>query len=189
MTRGLGGPCWDFASRDPNHAKGSSPRRDTEAARRLLTASRGGYLDLRGHVALRTDRIVIDADVEPVKERPGRSDALGGHVGLEVAAALLMRPGRPTAVRGLARELGRSAGTVSEILAALRRDELVDADNAVTDTRLFWELAERWQTPRTNLARAPEPSDSTRAGPLRLGLDDVEHTTGWALTESAAAAA
>lgn len=163
--------------------------RVTETARKLLTSRGAGYYDLRGRLAVRTDRLVIDAEIEPVKERAERSNALSGKAGLEVAAALLMQPERPMAVRELARELGRSPSTVSEVLTALRRDELVDAKNAVADTRLFWQVADRWSGPRTHLASLPIPGDAHLTGPLRLGLDDIEHEAGWALTDSAGAAA
>jgi DNA-binding transcriptional ArsR family regulator len=162
--------------------------RVTDAARRQLTAQRCGYLDLRGRLALRTDRLVIDAEVEPVVERTGRARALNGKVGLEVATALLLQPERAVAVRELSRELGRSPSTVSEVLAALRRDELVDTNHAVTDSRLFWQVADRWPTPRTPVAKLPALGDAGSIEPLRLGLDDVDRP-GWALTDSAAAAA
>ncbi|GAA4620999.1 hypothetical protein GCM10023196_007160 [Actinoallomurus vinaceus] len=163
--------------------------RVTDVARAVLTSRRAGYLDLRGRLALRTDRLVIDAEVEPVKERAGRTGALSGKAGLEVATALLMHPERAVVVRQLARELGRSPSTVSDVLAALRQDNLIDPGNAVTGSRLFWQVADRWPTSRTYLARPPMPGEASLTAPLRLGLDDVEHMSGWALTDSAAAVA
>ncbi|TRW47687.1 helix-turn-helix domain-containing protein [Georgenia yuyongxinii] len=163
--------------------------RVTTGARAVLAAGGWGYLDLRGRLALRTDRLVVDAEVRPVKERPQRVDALAGKVGMEVATALLMRPERPVVVRELARELGRSPSTVSEVLATLRRDEVVDAKKVVAATRLFWQVADRWSGPRELLATIPAPGHASLASPLRLGLEDVEHVAGWALTDSAAAVA
>jgi hypothetical protein len=163
--------------------------RVTDAARKVLVSRRAGYLDLRGRLALRTDRLVIDAEVEPIKVRAGRTGALSGSAGLEVATALLMRPERAVAVRQLARELGRSPSTISDVLTALRRDNLIDSGNVVTDSRLFWQVADRWPASRTNLAQRPMPGETSLIAPLRLGLDDVEHTVGWALTDSAAAVA
>ncbi len=162
--------------------------RVTEAARTVLTTRRAGYYDLRGRLAMRTDGMIIDAAVTPLRERPQRASALSGKAGLEIASAVLMRPGRATSVRDLARQLGRSASTVSEVLSALRRDGLVDAGNAVTDSRLFWQVADRWTAPRTYLAHLPSPGEAPVARSLRLGLQDVESETGWALTDSAAAA-
>ena len=164
--------------------------RVTETARRLLIEHRAGYYDLRGHLALRSDSVVIDADVEPVSGRVERKHALSGSAGLEVATALLMAPAAGAAVRELARTLGRSASTVSEVLAALRRAGLVDQRHRVEGTQLFWQVADRWPAARVYLARVPVPGDdATIARPLRLGLDNAESTTGWALTDSAAAVA
>ena len=164
-------------------AAGSGPLlvvadRVTEAARQLLTSGRGGYLDLRGRLAIRTDRLVIDAEVQPVKERAERSDALNGKAGLEVAAAILMHTERTVAVRELARELARAPSTVSEVLAALRRDGLIDGTNAVAGTELFWRVADRWPTKRTLIAALPAPGDATLTQPRRLGLGDVKHEIG-----------
>lgn len=160
--------------------------RVTDAARKVLTSQRGGYLDLRGRLALRADGLVIDAEVEPVKERAERSEALSGKAGLEVATSLLMRPERPVAVRELARELGRSPSTASDVLAALRRDGLIDSTNAVVGTDLFWRVVDRWPSRGIHLATLSTPSDAGQARPLRLGLDDVKNESGWALTDSAA---
>lgn len=162
--------------------------RVTDAARHVLTARRGGYLDLRGRLALRTESLLIDVEVPSTAERPERSNALSGKAGLEVAAALLMQPNSPWPVRALARELGRSASTVSDVLAALRRDELVDAKNGITDTRLFWEVAGRWRSTPTYLAQIPDRIGAS-ANALHLWLDSVNDEAGWAMTDSAAAVA
>lgn len=163
--------------------------RVTAKARTELTSARGGYLDLRGRLAIRTERMVIDTDVEPFNKQSRRTNALAGKAGVEIGTALLMQPKRSAAVRELARELERSPSTVSEVLAALRQDELIDSKNTVPDSRLFWQVADHWPTARTHLARLPIPGDATLATPLRLGLDDIEEQAGWALTDSAAAAA
>jgi DNA-binding transcriptional ArsR family regulator len=163
--------------------------RVTGTARRLLMEHRAGYYDLRGHLALRSASIVIDADVEPVSGRAERTHALSGTAGLEVATALLMEPTAGVAVRELARRLGRSASTVSEVLSALRGSGLVDDRHRVEGTELFWQVADRWPAKRVYLAQLPMPGgDDTITTPLRLGLDDAERTVGWALTDSAAAA-
>ncbi|MCD2115083.1 winged helix-turn-helix domain-containing protein [Rhodococcus rhodochrous] len=163
--------------------------RVTETARTLLTQRGSGYLDLRGRLALRTDRVLIDAPIEPLTERAGRSTALAGRAGLEVATALLLRPEHPVAVRELAREIGRSPSTVSDILAALRRDGLIDTHNTVSGTELFWNVAEYWPTKRAHLASLPAPGDASVIRPLRLGLDTAGVEPGWALSDSAAASA
>ena len=164
--------------------------RVTEAARRLLVENRAAYYDLRGHLALRSANVVIDADVEPVSGRAERTRALSGTAGLEVATALLMEPTAGVAVRELARRLGRSASTVSEVLSALRGSGLVDDRHRVEGTELFWQVADRWPAKGVYLAQLPMPRvDATVTRPLLLGLDDAENTVGWALTDSAAAVA
>ncbi|WP_235739025.1 GntR family transcriptional regulator [Nocardioides alcanivorans] len=160
--------------------------RVTEAARRKLLASGAGYLDLRGHLALKTQGLVVSADVPTVRSKHGRSQALAGKVGLEVATSLLLSPGEPVAVRALARQLGRSPSTVSQVLTALRTDGLIDERNEVTDTALFWRVAERWPATRTYLANALEPHDDVTTRALRLGLDP-DAAVGWALTDTSAA--
>jgi len=163
--------------------------RVTAPARRLLSRPGLGYLDLRGHLALRTDQVVVDTDITPVRGRAARQSALSGRAGLEVATALLLRPERTGAVRELARELGRAPSTVSDVLGALRRDGLLDAGGTVEGTDLFWEVAEHWPTQRTGLARMPSPDDVGVVAALRLGLSTAGQEAGWALTDSAAAVA
>lgn len=163
--------------------------RVTEAARKVLTLRRSGYLDLRGRMALRTDRLILDTAIQPIKERAERAAALSGKAGLEVATHVLMHPERPVSVRELARQLDRSPSTVSEILTALRREDLINSKNVPTSTDLFWHVAERWPVSRIYLATSPPPGDAGRQRPLRLGLDTVGIEPGWALTDTAAAAA
>jgi hypothetical protein len=162
--------------------------RVTADAGRVLTSNHSGFLDLRGRLVFHTPHFIIDAQVEPVTKRSERSSALSGQVGLEVATALLMEPNRSTAVRELARQLQRSPSTVSEVLKALRAQRLVDAGNNVLDSGLFWEVADRWPTVRVPLASPPRPGDASNSATLRLGLEDLD-APGWALTDSAAAAA
>lgn len=162
--------------------------RVTQDARNLLLADRAGYLDLRGRLAIRSERLVIDAQIESVTERPARTSALAGKAGIEVAVAVLMDPARPHAVRELARALGRSPSTVSEVLAAFRHEGFVDERNVLSDSRLFWSVAEHWCPAVTPLATVPRPGDAALATALRLGMNDLDEP-GWALGDSAAAAA
>lgn len=176
------------APREPDPVLLVVADRVTESARSLLIGHQVGYYDLRGHLALRTGSVVIDADVEPVRGRAERKHPLSGKAGLEVATALLMEPAGGIAVRELARRLGRSPSTVSEVLAELRREGLIDDLHRVAGTGLFWQVADRWPDARVYLARMPLPdADAAMVGPLRLGLDDAERAVGWALTDSAAA--
>lgn len=161
--------------------------RVTEDARALLTSSGAGYLDLRGRLALRSDRLLIGLDLAGASHGSQRADPFSGRVGLEVGVAVLMTPNRPVTVRGLARDLKRSPSTVSAVLGALRRNNLIDDRNALTGTELFWRLADRWPSGRIHLANLPAAGRNDTV-PLRLGLDDLS-APGWALTDTAAAAA
>jgi len=164
--------------------------RVTEEARRMLIDHGAGYYDLRGHIALRTDALVIDVDVEPRIDRAERKDPFSGKAGLEVATALLMQPTSGPGVRQLARQLGRAPSTLSEVVRGLMRDGYIDDRSRVADPRLFWQVAERWATPRTYLSTLPPLGmGSPLQAPLRLGLENVEHSIGWALTDSIAAIA
>lgn len=163
--------------------------RVTEDARQTLLQARAGFLDLRGHLGLRTSGIVINTSVPTYKPAPERSEALAGKAGVEVATRLLMAPSVAVAVRQLARELNRSPSTVSEVLAALRSEGLIDETNTVVDTSLFWRVAGKWASGRIYLERQPSPGDAIHAQTLRLGLEDPETTSGWALSDTAAAAA
>lgn len=162
--------------------------RVTEGARRRLLDAGVGYLDLRGHLGLRAKGIVINADVPGFSENVERTDALAGKAGLEVATRLLMSPTEPGAVRSLARELGRSASTVSGVLGTLRREGLIDKTNIVSGTTLFWRVVEKWPSQRTYVTSAPSIDDVITAQALRHGLDAAD-SSGWALTDTAAAAA
>ncbi|HAM45776.1 MAG TPA: transcriptional regulator [Propionibacteriaceae bacterium] len=163
--------------------------RVTKDAREVFKEHGAGYYDLRGHIALWSDTLVFNVDVEPMKTRQQRSDALAGKVGLEVATALLMRPTEAPGVRQLARELGRAPSSISEVLGALKKEGLVGDDLRVPDAQLFWRVAEIWDVPRIHLAATPPiESSSAMRLPLRLGLE-ADAGVGWALTDSSAAAA
>lgn len=53
---------------------------------------------------------------------------------------------------------------------------------------LFWELAGHWKPESRDLASLPIPGPARDNAALHLGLDDVESTAGWALTDTVAAA-
>jgi hypothetical protein len=145
------------------------------------------WLDLRGHLRLVTQGFFIDADVTPQRERPVRSSALAGRVGLEVATLLLTEPGIPPGVRAIASRLDRSASTVSEVLKILREQELVDRYGLTRPADLFWEVAAVWRPDGADLARVPDPDDRAVSQALGLERVQVEGTRGWALTDTLAA--
>ncbi|GIF64861.1 hypothetical protein Ais01nite_28960 [Asanoa ishikariensis] len=164
--------------------------RITEQARQILRTAGWGWLDLRGHLHLAAEGLFVDANVPRLGPLSDQSPPLAGRVSEEVAALMLLQPGEPSAVREIARTLGRSASTVSKAISDLRTAGLVDVHRRPVVPDLFWQLADRWKPMRADLGRVPLVGT---AGPvndaLRLGRDDVATTTGWALTDSVAAAA
>lgn len=157
-------------------------------ARRALQDVGWGWLDLRGTLHVEGPGILIHTQVPSAWERPGPRNPLAAPAGLAVACALLSSPHDEHSVRGLARRLNRSPSTVSEILKALKEESLVTTANTPTPD-LFWSVADAWPSKRTALASVPGPGMGPVNEVLKLGLDDVEATIGWALTDSLAAAA
>lgn len=168
--------------------------RVTADARDLLNVAGWGWLDLRGHLHLAGVGLFIDADIPALRQTLPRSGPLAGRVGLEVASLLLLSPDLPAGVRQIAGRLGRAPSSVSEALTSMRTAGLLGEDRRPTIPELFWELARRWSSAASvDVQAVPSPSTGTDGGSveqaLRLGCQDVETTTGWALTDTMAAAA
>lgn len=159
-----------------------------EAVRAELRSHGWGWLDLRGHLHVAGHGVFIDADVPRVKGRTERADAFSGSAGLEVACSLLLEPDVPHGVRDLARSLGRSPSTVSDVLATLRRQGLVGADSIAVLPNLFWETASAWRPSEIPLRDLPRPGTGSVNAALQLGFDEIETERGWALTGTLAAA-
>lgn len=167
--------------------------RVTEQARQRLREAGWSWLDLRGHLHLSSAGLFVDADVPSLKRASGPSTPLAGRVGQEVAAFLLLDPTRPASIREIARTINRSPSSVSEAIARMRDAALIDKHGKPTVPHLFWELAERWQSVSMDVETYPSPAVTGVPGAindaLRLGLDNVATTTGWALTDTMAAVA
>lgn len=162
--------------------------RVTQEARGLLSAAGWGWLDLRGHFHVVAPGLFVDADIPRMPRPTGGSLPLAGRVGVGVAAALLLHPDEPGAVRPIAGLLGRAPSSVSEALTGMQRANLIDRDRRPVLPDLFWALVERWRPSQTNIRVGPSAvPDAVNA--LKLGLDNVTTTIGWALTDSLAAAA
>ncbi|MBP2178729.1 hypothetical protein [Amycolatopsis magusensis] len=162
--------------------------RITADARDGLNQAGWSWLDLRGHLRLTGPGVFIDSDVPALTSPVVERRALSGRVGIELAALLLLTPDRGIGVRAAATMLSRAPSSVSEALAALRAEGLVDGANKPEVPHLFWELAENWQPVSQDVASIPGPGRRADNAALRLGLDEVETTVGWALTETVAAA-
>jgi hypothetical protein len=160
-----------------------------DAARVELARHGWGWLDLRGHLHLAGQGLFVDVDVPPVKGRPERTNAFSGPAGLEVACSLLLDPAARHGVRELARSLGRSPSTVSEVLSALSRQGLIGTGGLAVLPDLFWETASAWVSREAALADLPRPGMGSVNAALQLGFDDVAAQPGWALAGTLAAAA
>ena len=162
-------------------------------SRSLLRDAGWGWLDLRGHLHLAGEGLFIDADVPRMNDLTGRPGPLAGTVGEETAALMLLDPAKTASVRAIARTLHRAPSSVSTAIASLREAGLVDEHRRPVIPDLFWELAARWHPLERDVQQAPSahlPGADTSVGEaLRLGLENIEATTGWALTDTLAAAA
>jgi len=163
-------------------------QRITSAAREVLNEAGLGWLDLRGHLRLVGSGIFVDTAVagmsEPTPERKG----ILGQVGMELAVLLLIDPEEARGVRPAAAALSRAPSSVSQAFAGLRAAHLVTDELKPAGPELFWELARHWKSPRADVALVPGPGRGGDNKVLRLGFDEVEETTGWALSDTVAAA-
>ncbi|MGH9184434.1 MAG: hypothetical protein ACRD0U_01235 [Acidimicrobiales bacterium] len=157
--------------------------------RDALDAHDVGWFDGRGHLRLWRRPLLVDADVPTA--RPGGAGPSRWRIdspsALDVALAVLDGTAA-TGVRATATALGRSPGTVSKQLAALRARYLVDEDARPLVPALFEAVLEVWQPNRVPLASLPDP----RGGPVseRLGVRfDDPASPGWVLADARAAAA
>ena len=65
---------------------------------------------------------------------------------------------------------------------------LVDGQRRPEVPELFWALSARWRPAEAFVASIPSAGRGAVNDALRLGFDDVEATTGWALSDTVAAA-
>jgi len=162
--------------------------RVTREAREVLKDAGWGWLDLRGHLHLAGPGVFVDADVPAMRESSVRSAPLAGRVGVEVAAQLLLSPDEPARVRKIAAELGRAPSSVSHTLTGMQEAGLVDAHRRPAVPELFWELAAIWQPIQADVRTVPAQGDGAVNDALKMGLDAIARTSGWALSDSVAAA-
>lgn len=162
--------------------------RITADGRDRLNQAGWSWLDLRGHMKLVGPGLFVDSDVPPLSKTNSARRALSGRVGIELAALLLLDPTTRIGVRTAAATLTRAPSSISDAFTALRTAGLVDANRTPAVPELFWELAEHWRPESQDVASIPRPDGSRDTTVLHLGLDDIESTMGWALTDTVAAA-
>jgi hypothetical protein len=176
-----------------SHSPTSGPRvivasRITSAARNLLNESGLSWLDLRGHLRLVAPGIFVDTAVAALSEPAPERRGVIGQVGMELATLLLMQPWKPWGVREAAEALSRAPSSVSQAFSAMRAAQLVSDALEPEGPELFWELARHWSSTSADVASLPGPGHGRDNEVLRLGFDRVEGTTGWALSDTVAAA-
>ncbi|REH41314.1 hypothetical protein BCF44_112398 [Kutzneria buriramensis] len=158
-------------------------------ARQLLADNGWGWLDLRGQLRLISPGIHIDTNVPATAQPMRRPRLFAGKVTLEVAASLLLTPDQPASIRRLARELDRSPSSISAAVSALRNAQLLDDGHLPIVPDLFWETADAWRPATTTVSRIDILHDPAITEVLRTAWDDVTGSSGWALTDTLAAAA
>lgn len=160
--------------------------RITESARDVLREAGWSWLDLRGHLRLAADGLLVDINVQPARRAFRKREPFAGRVGIEVAVAALLNPTRPVAIRGVATQIHRAPSSVSDVVAAMRDAELIGDDGVPHIPQLFWELASVWKSTQIDVAELPR--DGGLLGALQVNLDQFDEA-GWALTDDRAAVA
>lgn len=147
-----------------------------------------GYLDRRGELRVMAPPLIVDTVVESTLPEMGTlRNSLDSQVAKEVAICCLLTPDKPHGVRQTARLINRAPSAVSSAMAGLGDDGLLTAAGEPLIPDLFHELTTVWKRRAVPLAALPSTraQDAQRLG---LGLDEPEHTLGWALTDTRAAA-
>lgn len=157
-------------------------------AKQSLREAGVNYFDRRGELRIVSPPLFIDAVVESALPMPGsRGGALDSQVAKEVAIACLLTPDQPHGVRQVARYIDRAPSAVSNAMAGLRDEGLLTSAGEAMVPDLFHTLLTMWRRRAVSLAKLPA-TGTREAERLGLGLDDPEDSTGWALTDTRAAA-
>ena len=97
-------------------------------------------------------------------------------------------PSGQTGIRSLAGLLNGAPSSVSDVVSSMQFAGLVDDQRRPALPELFWELADRWQPLDADMQAFPSPGGGAVDDALKLGFDDVETTSGSALTDPVAVA-
>ena len=175
--------------RDPPRPVIVVAQRIASDAKRVLRRRGVNFFDMRGELRIVEPPLIIDTRV------PAASGTLSAPVGplasqvaKEVAIGCLLTPDQRHGVRELARQLARAPSAVSAVMKSLRLAGLLTSAGEPMRPDLFHELLSVWRRRPVPLAGLPEPTPGREATRLGLGLDDIHTTTGWALTDTLAAA-
>ena len=157
-------------------------------AKRSLREAGVNYLDRRGELRIVSPPLFVDMLLESALPMPrSRGGALDSQVAKEVAIACLLTPDQPHGVRQVARYIDRAPSAVSSAMAGLRDDGLLTSAGEAMVPDLFHALLTMWRRRAVPLATLPAVG-AREAKRLGLGLDNPEDSSGWALTDTRAAA-
>ena len=157
-------------------------------AKRSLREVEVNYFDGRGELRIVAPPLIIDTTVDstmPITR--GSSGPLDSQVAKEVAICCLLTPDQPHGVRQVARYIDRAPSAVSHAMSRLREYGLLTSAGEALIPDLFHELLTLWRRRAVVLAASPG-TGVQEALRLKLGLDEPENSTGWALTDTLAAA-
>ena len=157
-------------------------------AKRSLRDAGVNYFDRRGELRIVSPPLFVDTFVEPLLPMASIGNRLlDSQVAKEVAIACLLTPDQPHGVREIARYIERAPSAVSRAMAGLRDNGLLTSAGEALVPDLFHELLSVWRRRATPLAALPG-TGAREARRLRLELGEPEDSTGWALTDTRAAA-
>jgi len=157
-------------------------------AKQSLREAGVNYFDRRGELRVVAPPLIVHTNVETTLAAAGiPSGSLDSQVAKEVAIACLLTPDCPHGVRRIARYIERAPSAVSKAMARLRDDGLLTSAGEALVPDLFHALLSVWRRRAVLLAALPELG-TREARRLGLGLDKPEDSTGWALTDTRAAA-
>jgi hypothetical protein len=177
----------DVANRD--RARIVVADRIAAGAKELFRQAGVDFYDRRGELRILRPPIVIDVVVpSPARSRSGSTGPLSSQVAKEVAITCLLTPDQPHGVREVASYIERAPSAVSTSMADLRAEGLLTSAGEASVPDLFHELAAVWRRGPVPLADLPRPGAGGMNEQLDLGFDEVEHSAGWALTNTLAAA-
>lgn len=156
--------------------------RIAERSRQTLREHGWGWLDRRrGHLRIWVPGLRIDSPVTPTRGRDEVRPPTNPFTpaGRTLALWMLAHPDVPASPRALHRELGISAGQVSNLLRAFDAASLVRRDRTPLVPELFWALVEQWWPRRHGLAALPSHAELAASPELQVDR--------WVLTDSVAA--
>lgn len=160
--------------------------RIVQGARDQLRAAGLSWCDLRGHLYLTGNGLLVDTQFPGQAGVSGRPSGLNGQVAIATAVDLLLHGPDVSGVREIARRVGAAPSSVSVVLKSLRDEGLADK-TTVDQSGLFWFAAESWKPQWTPVASYPSPVSEMLNPALHLGFHDTTGV-GWALSGDLAAA-